>query len=244
MNRYTIYLLKYFLILLFLTAAISCSNHINSSLRHNAITLELDDLKAGGLAFITPSTFTGQEEDKQNLAFIFSDVLKSSRKEVRCVSLAETLGAINRANLADEYKKMFVNNRTTGLFDRQTLKKIGEVTGVKYLAQIKLAGFSQKNATRWSVLGIRMIDTKRASIRVFLQVWDSSDGSIVWEGSDELDYAVDTFSEKLITFETLVKETAGHLVNRLFSPSFKDSVAEKDQVNFSTHLAISSNPPS
>jgi len=217
MNINTAYLPKYFLLFLFVMTVAGCSNHIYSSVRHKSIQLELDDLETHGLAFITPSTFTGLEEDKQNLAFIFSDVITSTRKDIRCVSLAETLGAINRAKLSSDYKKMYISNRTTGLFDRDTLKKIGEVTGTRYLAQIKLSGFSQNNANRWSMLGIRMIETKRASIRIFLQIWDSTDGSIAWEGSEELNYAVDTFTEKLITFETLVRETARQLVSRLLS---------------------------
>jgi len=208
-------LIKICVILLLIPVLFSCANHIHSSLRHNAIQLDPGDLEKYGIAFITPATFTGQEEDKQSLALIFTDVLRNTRKNVRCVTLSETLSAINRGKLSNEYKKMFVSNRVTGIFDEKILKKIGEVTGVRYLAQIKLAGFSQNNAPRWGALGLRIVDTKRASIRIFLQIWDSSDGSIVWEGSNELNYAVDTMSEKLITFETLVDETASHIISRL-----------------------------
>ena len=40
-----------------------------------AISLKADELRAGGIAFITPSSTTGQEEDKQALALAFTEVL-------------------------------------------------------------------------------------------------------------------------------------------------------------------------
>lgn len=77
------------------------------TLREHSISLRPGDLQASGIAFITPSAATGQEEEKQALAFIFSDALKEGRPEVRVVELAVALGAINRAGLADAYKRMY-----------------------------------------------------------------------------------------------------------------------------------------
>ena len=48
-----------------------------STIQHRALTLQPQDLERYGLAFITPSTVTGQEEEKQAVALTFSEVLKS-----------------------------------------------------------------------------------------------------------------------------------------------------------------------
>jgi hypothetical protein len=65
------------------------------------ISLRPGDLEASGIAFITPSTVTGQEQEKQAVALTFADVLKRERPKLRVATLAETLSAVNRAGLGD-----------------------------------------------------------------------------------------------------------------------------------------------
>ena len=50
----------------------------HSSIQHRALTLQPQDLERHGLAFITPSTVTGQEEEKQAVALTFSEILIKS----------------------------------------------------------------------------------------------------------------------------------------------------------------------
>lgn len=204
-----------FLLCLTFTLAACTSHKIHSVTQHNAISLVENDLAIAGVAFITPSTVTGQEQDKQALALIFSDVLKEKRPDIHTVSLPETLGSVNRAGLTDEYTNMFKDYRITGILNRDILQKIGSVTGSRYLVQLKLASFKQESQGRWGFFGYRIMVTKSARIRVFFQIWDSLDGSIAWEGSQELNYANDTTSEEPITFKTVVNKTANNLIARL-----------------------------
>ena len=60
-----------------------------------------------------------------------------------------------------------------------------------------------------------MIQTKEANIRLFLQIWDSGNGTIVWKGAEELNYAHDTYSEKPVTFQLVVEEVTRNLVSKL-----------------------------
>jgi len=188
---------------------------VYTSLQHRSIDLNPGDLQHGGIAFITPSSITGREEDRQSLALSFVSILLSEHKDIRVVTLAETLSAINRANLTAEYNAMFDEYQDTGIFQQQTLRKIGEVTGVRYLAQLKLAGFRQETAGRLGVLGLRLIETKRANLRIFLQIWDSQEGSIVWEGLEELNLSTDTFTENTISFNDIARQSARELLEHI-----------------------------
>jgi hypothetical protein len=190
-------------------------NQVHSTARDTIISLEPGQLEAHGLAFVTPSTVTGQEEDKQTLASIFAEVLEAERPGIRVVSLPETLSAINTAGIADEYKQMYVDYRDTGIFKRELLMAVGKVTGVRYMAQLKLSNFTQLSKGRFSALGLRMFQTNQANIRLFLQIWDSQQGTIAWEGTDEVNYSWETSSEKPVTFRVIVEETAGNLVRKL-----------------------------
>jgi hypothetical protein len=191
----------------------ACSMNQNySSAQHNAIALTADDLRNQGVAFISPSTITGQEEDKQVLAFVFANTLARERPDIDITTLPETLGAVNKAGLASEYNRMFQDYRETGIFNRASLNRVGKATRARYLVQLNLANFRQESRGRFSMLGFRVYQTSHANIRLFIQIWDSTNGSIVWEGVEELNLAQETSKEKTITFTSVVEASAHNLI--------------------------------
>jgi hypothetical protein len=179
------------------------------------LALRSGDLEAHGLTFITPSTVTGQEEEKQAVALIFAQVIKSERSTIKVVTLAEALNAINKAGLSDEYKRMYDDYRDTGLFRKTMLFRIGELTGARYVAQIKLQGFSQGSKERFGAFGFRLVETRTANVRLFLQIWDTRDGSIAWEGMQEMMYSRERLSEQPITLQAAVERAAKNLLRSL-----------------------------
>lgn len=198
-----------------LAAGCAATNQRHSSTQVLPSKLKTEDIRGAGLAFITPSTVTGQEEDRQALALSFIDVLKQSRPELRYVALADTLSAINRAGLTSDYKRMFDDYRMTGIFDREVLRKVGRETGARYIAQLKLAGFRQDSKGRWGALGFRILETKSTAVRLFLQIWDSQDGAVVWEGAQELIFSQESVSEDSVTFRRAIEESARDLIVRI-----------------------------
>jgi hypothetical protein len=198
-----------------LVAGCSGRPQVQRSLQYDAIDLKIGDLEQYGMAFITPSSYTGQEQDRESVAFLFARVLQEQRPGIPVTTLAETLGAINRAGLAQEYKGMFEFYEDTGMLPAQTLGKIGKLTGRRYVAVLKLASFEKRNRSRLSVVGIRFIDTKVANLRLYYQLWDSDDGSIAWEANQELTMAYESVKETFITFDMMVETIAQDLVSRL-----------------------------
>lgn len=178
-------------------------------------TLRPGDLKAGGLAFLTPSTVTGQEEDRQTLALLFTEALAAERKELRLVPLPEVLSAVNRAHLVDDYQHMYADYRHTGVFNKEILQRVAEATGARYLAQLKLARFEQGAKGRFGLFGLNVTQTQYANLRMFLQIWDSEDGSVAWEGIDELSYSFETTRESTVTMRTAAREAAKDLGQRM-----------------------------
>jgi hypothetical protein len=186
-----------------------------SSIQNRSITLKPMDLERNGLAFITPSTVTGQEEEKQAVALTFSDVLQKKRPEIPVMTLPETLSAVNRAGIEESYRRMFEHYRDTGLFKLDSLQNLSNATGKRYFGQLKLSGFSQSSDGRFSLFGLRVYSTKIARLRLFFQIWDSTDGSIAWEGMAELDLAEDTPTERMVTLKMVIDQAASDLIDRL-----------------------------
>lgn len=198
-----------------LLPACSSTRQIHSTPEHQTINLNAGDLEKHGLAFLTPSTVTTQEEDKQALAFVFAEALHKKRPDIRFKALAETIAAVNRAELAEDYRDMYHDYRNTGIFERDVMARIASAVGTRYLAQIKLGALKQDARGRFGLLGLSVFNTQYANVRVFLQIWDSTDGSIVWEGINEVSYAEDTGAERVITFRAVVGAAAEELINRM-----------------------------
>ncbi len=193
-----------------------CSGtQVYPNLQQHLISLRAGDLEAAGIAFLTPSTVTGQEQEKQAVALTFADVMKRERQGLRVVTLAETLGAVNKAGLADDYRRMYDDYRDTGLLSRDVLRRVSAATGARYLAQLKLQGFDQGGKERFGILGLRIVETKFAHVRLFLQIWDSSDGSIAWEGMQEMRISQESMSEEPVMQRTVLERTARDLVAKL-----------------------------
>jgi hypothetical protein len=183
--------------------------------QNRTISLRAEDLSTHGVAFITPSTVTGQEEEKQEVALTFTEVLRKERPAIICLSLSETLNAINQAGLSEDYKRMYVDYRDTGIFNRDILRKVGEATKTRYVAQLKLMAFSQGSDNRFGVLGLRLVDTKFADLRLFFQIWNTQDGTIAWEGAQEIHYAIDRISEKPVTLRVIIEKAARDIISKL-----------------------------
>jgi hypothetical protein len=196
-------------------AGCSVAPQSHSAGRDQALNLAAGNLERYGIALVTPSTVTGQEEERPAVALTLAEVLRRERPGIRVVTLPETLGAVNEAGLADAYRQMYEEYRNTGLFRRETLAQLGTATRARYVGQIKLSGFAQESSGRFSAFGIRIMETKRADVRVFLQIWDTSNGSVAWEGLQETTYSQESFSEQRVTLRTVLSEALAELVRRL-----------------------------
>ena len=199
----------------FALAACDSTLQVYSAPKHDTLSLSQSELRAGGLAFLTPSTVTGQEEDKQTLAYVFSTAMQAERSDIRFVSLPRTISAVNRAGLAETYRRMYHDYRDTGVFEAGMMQRVAQAAGVRYLGQLKLARMEQSSRGRFGVLGLNLLNTQYANMRVFFQVWDSRDGAIVWEGIDEVTLAIDTGKELPMGFQQVAEQAAKNLVQRL-----------------------------
>jgi hypothetical protein len=202
-------------ILLLLLAGCTTGTQVHPTTLHKNLSLQPGALQQDGIAFLTPSTVTGQEQDQQTAALVFAEQMRTQLPTVRVISLPESLGAINRAGLSSEYRKMVDGYRDTGIFPRDILTKVGSAIGTRYLVQLKLAGFSQDMRDRVAIFGVRLIQTLHANIRLYMQIWDAENGTIAWEGSEEMSYAYDSSAELPVTFRRVLQESAKQLIERL-----------------------------
>jgi hypothetical protein len=203
------------LLLPLLLAGCSSTPVYYPTLQEHVISLRKGDLEAAGIAFVTPSTVTGQEQEKEAVALTFTDILNAERPALKVSTLAQTLGAINRAGFADGYKRMYEESRDTGLLSAEALRRIGTATGSRYVAQLKLQAFSQGAKNRFGLLGLRIVETHYADVRLFLTVWDSRDGTVAWEAMQELRVARESTSEEPMMLRKVLERSARDVIAKL-----------------------------
>jgi len=178
-------------------------------------SLKAGELESFGIAFITPSTVTGQEEDKPALALAFAKALASERPKIHIVPLTETLTSVNRAGIFDAYERMITQYRDSGSLDPAALAAVGKAAGARYVALLNMAAFQQVYHDRLGVFGLRLLQTKEATIRLTLQVWNSMDGSVAWEGAQEIHMADETAAEDAVSFSAVVETAAQKLAAKM-----------------------------
>jgi hypothetical protein len=195
-------------VLMLLLSGCTIAPQTNSEIEYTSIALHANDLENFGIGFLTPAAATTLETDKQSLSLMFADELVQMRPDVRVATLPAVLSAVNENGMAAGYKQMYRDYLETGILEQDLLREIGDVAEVRYLAQLSLAGFKQGGNRRFGVFGLRVVETKQATMRVFMQIWDSDTGVVAWEATQEVNYAYDTGAEKPVTFKTIAELTA------------------------------------
>jgi ABC-type uncharacterized transport system auxiliary subunit len=175
------------------------------------------DLRTGGLAMLTPTASSDRQADRQSAAEIFADALHSARPDLPMTALPATLSAINAAGLAEPYGHLYASYKETGLFDGKALRQIGQAVHARYLLQLNLAAYDQENSNgMFSMMGLSLGKQQSASVRLMAQLWDSSDGKIVWERSDEAsEKKRSLLRSRSIDMKDVMKAGAADLIKQL-----------------------------
>ena len=205
------------LALCLLIAATGCSvrGETRSASTVSAPLMTAGLLEEHGLGFLTPTAGGDREEDKHALALVFASTLSELRPGVRIVPLAQTLSAVNRAGLLRQYQRMYEGFETSGALERDTLAKLRGVTGVRFFCLLQLGEFSQTASAGTNAVPLPPRGAPGAHIRLFVQIWDSLDGTIAWEGINEVSLGADSGNGRGATFSSIVERATRDLVARL-----------------------------
>jgi hypothetical protein len=111
-----------------------------------------------------------------------------------------------------EYGDLLAGYARNGVMERERLQRLGSALGVRYLLLPGLAELNHVILDRFEFTGLKIIRTRVTVLRVWLQLWDTRTGHILWESAGE----VATASE-IVRHDRLVPidETAEKLWRRM-----------------------------
>lgn len=127
------------------------------------------------------------------------------------------LSRINRADFAKEYSDMMTAYQQSGILNRGTLARVGDVLQTPYVFLPTMAWFDQTIVERFNFFGVRLLQTHVSTLRLSVEIWDTRTGEIAWEASGEATLAGEDIREYRIPFEEIAQHLWGRLLEDLHS---------------------------
>ena len=112
---------------------------------------------------------------------------------------------VNGQGLATEYADLISGFARSGILERERLQRIGSALGSRYLLLPGLADFNQVLVDKFEIAGIKIVTNRVITLRLWLQLWDTQTGQIVWESTGEVTVA----SEILLPERTVPLDEIG-----------------------------------
>jgi hypothetical protein len=198
------------------------------------------DLWQEKLAVLTPLTSPGLRGNEAGLGQSLTEVIKKMAPGWDIMDDRKVVSLINGQGLAAEFIRMRSDAEQSHILDRESLQKIGQSIGVRYVFQPRLAYFTQDTESRWTVpaINLRLIQTQVSTMRLTLQLWDTTSGELLWTSAAEANMQKDTFSQTPVFLEENAKIALASMLTDLLD---KKTSSKYTPVNRFIHKLMDSN---
>ena len=157
---------------------------------------ELAREQVATLGLLTPASLQGFNPP---LSHALSAALSEASPPIRGIAAHETLNMLNEQGLGAEYSSLIASFGRGGILEREPLQRIGSALSSRYVLLPGLAEFNQVIIDRLSIYGWNFIQSRVTTLRLWLQLWETQTGKILWESSGEV-----TMATKLLRSEQTV----------------------------------------
>jgi hypothetical protein len=152
------------------------------------------------------------------LSHALGEALSQLSPPIRAIPTYETLSRLNDQGLAVEYGDLVAGFARSGILERERLRRIGEGLGSPYVLQPGLAQFDQGVGDKFEFAGFKAVKTRLTTLRLWLQLWDTRTGQMLWESSGEV-----TVAAQLLTKESAAVSLED-IAKRLWSRLMQDGL--------------------
>ena len=172
------------------------------------------------LAFVAPANLQGFSP---TLSHALGGALTEVNPPIREISTDETLNRLIDLGLAAGYADLRSGFARNGMLDRRLLRRIGSGLGSRYVLLPGVAQFDEEVLDKYEAAGIKLLRNRVTTLRLWLQLWDSETGHIVWESSGEITTSTVFLSPKQTV---ALEQTAKRLLVRMLQEGLIESKAE------------------
>jgi len=134
-------------------------------------------------AVVAPSSIQGLGP---TVSYALVSVLLSGSPPIWVVPTTEMLNRLSDDGLGGDYGEMLSGFGRNGILAREPLRRIGVALGSRYSLLPGLAEFGQTLADKFDFEGFKVVRTRISTLRLWLQLWDTQTGHILWQSTGEL----------------------------------------------------------
>jgi len=126
---------------------------------------------------------------------------------IRAIPAHAIANALNDQGLAAEYAELLSGFGRTGIMERERLRRIGSALGFRYVLLPGLAQLDQAILDRLEIAGVKVVRTRVTVLRVWLQLWDTRTGHILWESAGDVATASDVVRhDRIVPIEEIAEK--------------------------------------
>lgn len=177
---------------------------------------ELAHEQVATLGLLTPA---GLQGFNLPLSHALNAALSEASPPIRGIAAHETVNMLNQQGLATEYGTLIAGFGRGGILESKPLRQIGSALSSRYVLLPGLAEFNQVIIDRLSIYGWNFIQSRVTTLRLWLQLWDTQTGKIVWESAGEV-----TVATKLLRSEQTV--ALDEIARKLWLRMIQDNLLE------------------
>jgi hypothetical protein len=159
---------------------------INTTSTPRPPSFDVSDLSRQSVATVGLVAPAGLSGHSASMSHALVAALAQVSPPIRAIAAHEVANAINDQGLATEYADLLSGFARSGIMDRERLSRIGSAVGFRYLLLPGVAQFDHTILDRFEIAGVKVIRTRATVLRVWLQLWDTRTGHIVWESAGEV----------------------------------------------------------
>ena len=161
----------------------------------------------------------GLHGNEMPLDLLLEEVVQKVAPEIHVIGARHSMSQINQQGLAAEYTQMRIDAELSYILNRESLKKIGIAIGARFVFQPRLAAFAQVMTDRWTfpALGVLLMQTRSADLRVSLQLWDTRTGELLWVSMAEGTLQSEAASRDFVYFEDAARVALGSIIADLLN---------------------------
>jgi hypothetical protein len=148
------------------------------------------------------------------LDYMLAEILHRVAPQIHIVRPQHSMSQINQQGLAAEYAQMRTDAEQSHILNRDSLRKIGEAIGARFVFQPRLAAFTQIMYDRWTfpAFGVVISQTRQCDLRISLQLWDAKTGELLWSSMAEGTMQSEAFAKDPVYLEDIMRVTMGSIV--------------------------------
>jgi hypothetical protein len=119
------------------------------------------------------------------IAHALARALAEVAPSIDAIPAPDVLNAVNDRGLADEYGDLFAGYARSGILERDRLRRVGAAVGARHVLVPGIAALDQALIDKFELGGIKLVRSRVMVLRLWLALWDTERGSLVWESSGE-----------------------------------------------------------